>query len=94
MTLDDLLATWGQVVPHYCNATSSEKTFQAFLRYNKHPSASLDTEKTYKALWKDNKRGYCLILDPRAIHFFLNCHVTPQGVINLDKPFQNQRPNF
>ena len=93
-TLDDLLATWSQGVPHHCNATSSEQNFQAFVRYGNLPSVSSDPEKTYQALLKDNKRGYCLIFDPRAIHFILNCHVTPQGVIDLDKPFKNPRPIF
>lgn len=81
-------------IPSACNAESSEANFQAYLRYGNHSTVDEEPDKTYKALVKDSKRGYCLVFDPRTVHFALNCHVTPNGIIDLNKRFKNPRPIF
>jgi hypothetical protein len=43
---------------------------------------------------KDNRKGYTLLFDPRAVLFMLHCHVTPQGVVDLDHIYKNPRPIF
>ena len=53
-----------------------------------------DPSKAYQALVKDVKRGYVLVFDQRLIPFVLNCHVTPQGIVDLDTPHKNPRPIF
>ena len=90
----ELERLWTQGAPTVCNAYSSEENFQAFRRYGNHSSVLEDTEKTRKALVKDNRRGACLTMDPRAVHFILNAHLTPQGMVDLNKRFKNPRPIF
>ena len=81
-------------IPNQCSAYSSERNFQAFLQCGNHATVSEDPTKTYKALLKDNKKGYALLFDPTLIPFLLNCHVTPQGIVDLDTPNKNPRPIF
>jgi hypothetical protein len=46
------------------------------------------------ALAKDFNKSYCLLFDTRMVHFTLNCHVTPQGLIGAQKPGKKPRPIF
>jgi len=64
------------------------------VKYGNHPSCTKAPEKTYKALVKDAKQGFVIPFDQRALPFVLNCHVTPQGVVDLDHPHKNPRPIF
>jgi hypothetical protein len=93
-TYKHLARIYRQGVPGYCNAEASEENFQAFLRYGNHASATEDSEKTLKALLKDFKNSYCLLFDKRLVHFTLNCHLTPQGLIGLENPMKKPRPIF
>ena len=43
---------------------------------------------------KDNKKGYTVLFDWRLVLFILNCHLTPQGMIDLETLFKNPRPIF
>lgn len=81
-------------IPTYCNVSSTERNFQAFYAYGNHATMNEEPEKTLKALIKDNKKGYTLLFDPRLIPFLLNCHVTPQGVVDLNTLHKNPRPIF
>jgi len=81
-------------IPKRCNALASNENFEAFYQYGNHPSCALAPEKAYKALVKDAKQGFVIPFDKRANHFVLNCHVTPQGVVDLDHPHKNPRPIF
>ena len=80
--------------PNTCNASSTEANFQAYLQYGNHASASSAPDKAASALVKDNKKGYTLLFDPRLIPFLLNCHVTPQGLVDIDTPGKKPRPIF
>ncbi len=81
-------------IPNALNATSTEANFQAFLAYGNHRTVEEDPQKTLQALIKDNKRGYTLLFDQRLVPFLLQCHVTPQGVVDLDAINKNPRPIF
>lgn len=81
-------------IPNYCNADSTEDNFQAFYTYGNHATAQEDPLKTLNAVVKDNKKGYTILFDPDLIPFLLNCHVTPQGVVDLDTINKNPRPIF
>jgi hypothetical protein len=81
-------------LPRQCNAEASEKNFQAFYKYGNHSTVNLAPEKTYKTLVKYNKRGLNIIVDEDIVQFILNCHVTPQGIIDVDKPGKNPREIF
>lgn len=81
-------------LPQRCVATSSEENFQTFFRYGNHKSCLEDDQKTRDALIKDNKRGYTLLFDQRALKFLLHAHVTPQGITDLDHPIKEPRPFF
>ena len=81
-------------IPARCNVTSTEMNFRAFYNYGNHTTVNEEPEKTYKAMVKDNKRGYTLLLDRRAVLLALHCHLTPQGVVDLNTPYKNPRPIF
>jgi hypothetical protein len=81
-------------IPRACNASSSEANFQEFFRYGNHASASSAADKAYQALMKDSRRGFVIPFDPRIIPYILNCHVTPQGMVDLDNPYKKPRPIF
>ena len=66
----------------------------AYWSYGNHATVDFEPEKTCKALVKDNKKGYTLIVDKRIVPLLLNCHLTPQGVVDLNTPYKNPRPIF
>ena len=81
-------------IPAYCNATSSSENFATYLQYGNHSTVAEVPDKTQKAFLKDHKRGFALAFDPRIAPFVLNCHITPIGMIDLDKPYKEPRPIF
>jgi hypothetical protein len=93
-TLADLERIFLHGIPSQCNASATEANFQVYLAYGNHNSVDEDKEKTYKSLLKDHSRGYCLAFDERILHFVLNCHITPGGLVNLDHQFKPVRPIF
>ena len=81
-------------IPAQCNVEASEANFRAFYSYGNHKTVLEEPAKTYKAMVKDSTQGYTLLFDQRLIPFILNCHLTPQGVVDLKSPFKNPRPIF
>ena len=81
-------------IPAKCTASATEVNFEAYYRYGNHTTVDEEPEKTYKAMVKDNKKGYTLLLDSRILLLLLHCHVTPQGVVDLNTPYKNPRPIF
>ena len=65
-----------------------------FRRYGSHSSVLQDPEVTRKVLVKETSQGYTLTMDPRLLFFILNCHLTPQGIVDLHKRFKKPRPIF
>ena len=94
LTHDTLEASWKDGVPKLCNAEATEENFRAYLEYGNHETVTKKPELAYKTLLKDSKRGYCLLFDPRMVFFALNCHVTPIGLVGIDKKYKKPRPIF
>jgi hypothetical protein len=80
--------------PTVCNATTTPHNFREYLRYGNHSSVRDDPAKTKKALVKDTQMGYSLPLNEKMVFFTLNCHVTPQGLVNTTDPTKKPRPIF
>jgi hypothetical protein len=80
--------------PSFLNAESSEENFRAYLRYGNHKTIDEDPQKTMKALSKDVKRGYNIVLHPLLTFLIPHLHRTPVGMVDLAKIFKNPRPIF
>ena len=92
--LADLRRVFTAGIPAQCNVESTEENFRAFYDYGNHTTVTEEPEKTYKAMVKDNKRGFTLLFDPKVVLLMLDCHVTPQGVVDLNTLYKNPRPIF
>jgi hypothetical protein len=90
----DVCRIYTSGIPRRCRAVSTEANFQAFFRYGNHASASAAPDKAYQALVKDARRGFVIPFDRRVIPFVLHCHVTPQGMVDMDNPYKKPRPIF
>ena len=90
----DLRRIFYDGIPALCQASATEKNFLAYYRYGNHSTVDEDPEKTYKAMVKDSRKGFTLLLDQRAILLMLHCHLTPQGVVDLNTPYKSPRPIF
>jgi hypothetical protein len=92
----DLLADLERVFtvgcPAVCNAEATERNFHAFMEYGNHKTITEDIPKTRKALAKDIRRGYVLVMDPWLVFFVSNLHRTPLGMVDLNKLHKNPRP--
>ena len=76
----------------YCNADASEANFQEFLNYGNHKSVTQNQSVFESTIVKQRKRGLTLIMDPTMIHFALNAHLTPQGLVDIMHPRRKPRP--
>jgi hypothetical protein len=90
----DIRRTFTKGIPRTCRAFSTEANFQAFYNYGNHTSHNSAPDKVAAALAKDAKRGFVIPFDTRVVPFVLNCHVTPQGMIDLDTPYKSPRSIF
>jgi hypothetical protein len=81
-------------IPGTCRAISGEDNFTAYYRYGNHSTVDDDPEKAYQAMVKDNRKGFTLLFDYRAVLLMLHCHLTPQGLVDLNTPYKNPRPIF
>ena len=81
-------------IPAECNVSSTEENFAAYYRYGNHSTVDDEPEKTYKAMVKDNRKGFTLLFDERITTLVLHCHLTPQGIVDLLSLFKNPRPIF
>ena len=85
---------WRNGAPTICNASASDANFEAYRMYGNHASVTDEPDVTYRTLLKDLKRGYCIVLDQRMTRFALNCHLTPNGLVDANHPHKNPRPIF
>jgi hypothetical protein len=92
--LADLERVFTVVSPAVCNAEATERNFRAFMEYGNHKTITEDIPKTQKALAKDIRRGYVLVMDPWLVFFVPNLHRTPLGMVDLSKIHKNPRPIF
>ena len=85
---------WCHGAPTICNATASDANFEAYRLYGNHASVTDEPDVTYRTLLKDSSRGYCIVFDQRMARFTLNCHLTPNGLVDANHPHKNPRPIF
>jgi len=78
-------------IPALCQAEAMEENFLACCCCGNHSTVDEDPEKTCKAMVKDSRKGFTLLLDQRAM---LHCHLAPQGVVDLNAPHGSPRPIF
>ena len=78
--------------PAYCNAEASEANFQEFLKYGNHKSVTQNQSVFESTIVKQSKLGLILIMDPAMIHFPLNAHLSPQGLVDIMHPRRKPRP--
>ena len=78
--------------PAVCNATASETNFQAFLTYGNHSSVSDNQAVFADTIIKQSKRGLVIIMDPALVHFALNVHLSPQGLVDVLHHRRKPRP--
>jgi hypothetical protein len=81
-------------IPATCQAVSKEDNFNTYYRYGNHSTVSDAPEKAYDAMVKDNRKGFTLLFDQRAVLFILHCHLTPQGLVDVDTPYKKPRTIF
>ena len=92
--LHDIRRIFQSGIPAYCNAESNEQNFAAYYAYGNHSTMDVDPDKAHAAMAKDYRRGFTLLFDPRIVLLMLHCHLTPQGVVDLNTIFKNPRPIF
>jgi hypothetical protein len=92
--VSDLRRIFLSGIPGSCRAVSGEENFTAYYRYGNHSTVEDDPHKAYQALVKDNRKGFTLLFDYRAVLLMLHCHLTPQGLVDLNTPYKNPRPIF
>ena len=80
--------------PALCNAEASSSNFNAFMKYGNHKSVEENQEKFEQTIIKQSKRGLTIIMDPNLVHFTLNTHLTPQGLVDIMHPRRKPRPVF
>ncbi|KAI2510434.1 hypothetical protein MHU86_4007 [Fragilaria crotonensis] len=78
--------------PALCNASATEENFQAYLQYGNHESVKKNQQVYASTIVKQNKRGLTLIMDPQLIHFALDAHLSPQGLVDVLHPRRKPRP--
>ena len=78
--------------PAKCNAEATSKNFQAYLRYGNQKSANENQQVFDNTIIKQSKRGLTLIMDPALVHFTLNTHLTPQGLVDILHHRRKPRP--
>jgi hypothetical protein len=78
--------------PAVCNAEASEANFQAYLKYGNHQSVTKNQSVFESTIVKQSKRGLTLIMDPNMIHFALNAHLSPQGLVDVIHKRRKPRP--
>jgi hypothetical protein len=75
-----------------CNANASEANFQAYLKYGNHQSVEQNQSVFESTIVKQSKRGLTLIMDPQMIHYALNAHLSPQGLVDIIHKRRKPRP--
>jgi hypothetical protein len=89
---DDLKRILTTGAPALCNAQATESNFQAYLKYGNHQSVKQNQKVFEATIVKQSKRGLTLIMDPNLIHFTLNAHLSPQGLVDILHARRKPRP--
>ena len=89
---DDVTRILTKGAPALCNAEASMENFEAYLKYGNHKSAKENPKVFESTVVKQSKRGLTLIMDPELVHFTLDTHLTPQGLVNILHHRRKPRP--
>ena len=80
--------------PNSVNAESTDENYHAFLGYGNHATVMDDVDKTKSTVQKDFMRSYTLTANPLLTFFLADCHLTPMGLVDLNKLYKNPRIIF
>jgi hypothetical protein len=81
--LADLHRLYTSGMPAIVNAEDTDENF--------HSSIDEDPDQALQALVKEQKGGWCIVLDKRILPFLLNAHLTPIGLINIGHAYKKPR---
>ncbi len=90
----DLRRVYHFGAPAYINAESTDANFGHYFAYGNHKTILEDIPKTKKAMTKDVRRGYNLVMDERLALLIPHLHTTPIGMVDLAKIYKEPRPIF
>jgi hypothetical protein len=90
----DLRRVYHFGAPAYINAESTDSNFGHYFAYGNHKTILEDIPKTKKAMTKDVRRGYNLVMDERLALLIPHLHLTPIGMVDLAKIYKEPRPIF
>jgi hypothetical protein len=93
-TFAELARLYRSGAPKSCNALATDENFWQAVHYGNHKSTDLAPAKTRKSVIKDCRRGYAISFDMLLLPYIPHTHVTPQGMVDLDKRFKTPRPVF
>jgi hypothetical protein len=65
--IEDVRCPFTEGIPKKCNVSATEENYHAYFKYGNHSSVDAAPDKTYKAMVKDNKKGYTILFDKRLI---------------------------
>jgi hypothetical protein len=80
--------------PAYINAESTEANLRNYCWHGNHKMVLEDIPKTMKAMSKDVRRGYNIVLSPRLAFLIPHLHTTHMGMVDLQKVYKEPRPIF
>ena len=89
--LADLQRLFTNGMPAVFNAEETEANYRTYERYGNHSTINEDPDLALQALIKEQKKGWCIVLDKRVLPFLLNVHLTPIGLINVGHAFKKLR---
>jgi hypothetical protein len=92
--ISDLRRVYYYGAPAYINAESTDANFRHYFDYGNHKTILEDIPKTKKAMIKDVRRGYNIVMDKRLALLIPHLHVTPIGMVDLAKIYKEPRPIF
>jgi hypothetical protein len=92
--LHDLRRVYFFGAPAYINAESTDANFGHYFAYGNHKTILEDAPKTKRAMSKDVRRGYNIVMDERLVLLIPHLHTTPMGMVDLDKIYKEPRPIF
>ena len=91
-TWNDLSRILRSGAPALCNAEASKRNFQAYLKYGNHTLFRDNQDVFEQTIVKQSKQGLTIIMDPDLIHFALNAHISPQGLVDVLHARRKPRP--
>ncbi|KAG7352285.1 hypothetical protein IV203_008333 [Nitzschia inconspicua] len=64
------------------------------MRFGNHASTRDNPDQSMQVFVTDAKRGFALVVDDRLLPFIRDTYLTPIGIVDLEKPWKNDRLVF